>query len=453
MLKDRDRPKFPPYAFRSILGGLLVDVAPLRQSPPFARLWTGNLIAGIGTQLTVVAVGLHVWSLTTSTLAVSLVGALGLVPLMAAGLYGGVVVDAFDRRTVLLGASTVMWCTTLALVATALSGSTSLPLLYTLAVANSVAAAVVAIARTAVIAQLVQPEHLPAAAALFGISSGVFITVGPALAGVLVATVGLPWTYTLDAGLFLASLVAAWTLPSLRPEGERVRLGLRSLVDGLTFLKRSRVISASFLADIAAMTFGRPHALFPAAAATVIGGGASTVGILTASLAVGAVGLGLFSGPLSRIEQQGRVVGWSIAAYGASIAGFGIVLVGTGMRGATALVDPLALTLSCTFLAAAGASDETSAIFRTAILLTAAPDSLRGRLQGVFTVVVNGGPRAGDLWVGLLTTATAIWVPPVLGGALVIVTIGLVLKCFRELRLYRSTAGASGTSGHPTAAL
>jgi hypothetical protein len=384
----------------------------------------------------VVAVGLQVWAITASTFAVSLVGVLGLVPLIVAGLYGGVLVDALDRRRVLLGASMLMWTTTLALACVTWSGSVPLALLYILAVANSVGGALVMIARTAVIAQLVRPGLLPAAAALFGIASGLFVTVGPALAGVLVATAGLAWTYSIDAALFLAALIAAWRLPTLRAVGSRTTIGLRSVVEGLTFLRRSEVIRVSFLADLVAMTFARPHALFPAVGAVVIGGGAPTVGALTAAVAAGAMGLGLFSGPLSRAPRQGLVVAWSVAVYGASIAALGVIVLCTGVRGADANPAPLPFFLALAVLALAGGSDEASALFRTAILQTAAPDGMHGRLQGVFTVVVNGGPRLGDLWIGILATVSMLWVPLVLGGLIVVVTIAFLVRASRDFRGY-----------------
>ncbi|HXG71251.1 MAG TPA: MFS transporter [Gemmatimonadaceae bacterium] len=420
-------------------GGFLVDVSPLRESPAFARLWSGMLVSGLGVQLTVIAVGLQVWELSHSTLAVSLVGVLGLAPLIVAGLYGGMLVDAFDRRRVLLAASLVAWASTIGLAVFAWMGGQSLWVLYMLTVVNSVAGAVVNIARTSVIAQLVRPELLPAAAALGGISAGLFVTAGPALAGVLVATVGFNWTYTIDAVLFLGALAAAYTLPALIPEGERHAPGIRSIKAGFAFLRGSPVVRASFLVDIAAMTLARPNALFPAVGATIIGGGAATVGAFTAAFAVGALLLSVLSGRLVRISRQGLAVSWSIAIYAASIGAFGLVLLATGHRGMDAAVAPSSLVFALLFLAVAGASDETSAIFRTTILQSAAPDNIRGRLQGVFTVVINGGPRLGDLFVGTLATVGALWLPPVLGGVLLLVTIAVLARSYSSFTNYRSS--------------
>lgn len=272
---------------------------------------------------------------------------------------------------------------------------------------------------------------------------GLFITVGPALGGILVATLGFAWTYTADVALFLAALAAAFTLPSLKPEGERHAPGLQSIRTGLAFLKRAPVIRASFLVDIAAMTLGRPNSLLPAVGAIVLGGGATTVGALTASFAVGGLALSAFSGRLLGIQRQGLVVGWSIAAYALGILGFGLVLLFSGTRAEGSPVLTIALGCALFAVFVCGASDQLSAIFRTTILQTAAPDNMLGRLQGIFIVVVNGGPRLGDLFVGVLTAIGTLWLPPVLGGVLLLIVIALMMRAYSDFRTYRAVTSTS----------
>jgi MFS family permease len=268
---------------------------------------------------------------------------------------------------------------------------------------------------------------------------GLFVTVGPALGGILVATAGFRWTYTADVVLFLAALTGIATLPKLPPIGERHTPGLESIRQGIRFLKTAPNIRMSFIVDIVAMTFGRPHALFPAIGALVLGGGSVTVGILTAAGAIGAFVLSVFSGRITGIRRQGAAIGWSIAAYGACILGLGIVLLLTGERATgshVATIAPVALGFAVLFMAASGAADNVSAIFRSTMLQAAAPDNMRGRLQGIFTVVVTGGPRLGDLFVGLVATAGALWAPPLLGGALIIVLIATLMRFQPSFRQY-----------------
>ena len=424
---------------------LFVDVTPLRTSPAFARLFAGSAISGIGTQLTLVAVGLEIYALTGSTFAVALVGVVSLVPMILAGLYGGMLADAFDRRTVALASAVAAWLSTAAIALHAWLGLEEVVLLYVLTTLNAVAGTLIATSRAAIVPRLLPRELLPAASALGGISTGVMLTVGPALAGVLVAGVGFPVTYTVDVVLFSAAFLGIVTLPPIRPEGVVQRPGLASLVEGARFLRRSPNVRTTFVADLVAMAFGQPRVLFPVVGAVVIGGGAVTVGVLTASFAVGALLCSLFSGRLGHVRAQGRAVTTSIVAYGACVAAFGVVLLVTPARGLGSLTEGLgeadlvALVAAAVALAGAGAADAVSSIFRSTILQAAAPDNMRGRLQGIFIVVVTGGPRLGDLWTGLVVAAGVAW-PPLLGGALVVVLVLVVARLTPSFRRYDALA-------------
>jgi hypothetical protein len=268
------------------------------------------------------------------------------------------------------------------------------------------------------------------------------VTVGPAVAGVLVASVGFAWTYSVDIALFLSAFVGILSLPKLLPQGEIQRPGLESLRYGIGFLRTAPNVRMSFLVDIVAMTFGQPRVLFPALGALVLGGGAVTVGILTAAGAVGAFLSSIFSGQTGHVRHQGRAIGWSIAVYGLFIAAFGIVaLVAdrglTGQAGAEAVAPNItAIVLASVVLAGAGAADNISSIFRQTILQSAVPDGMRGRLQGVFTIVVTGGPRVGDLYVGAIAAIGALWLPPLLGGVAIIVIIATLLRFQRTFKNY-----------------
>jgi MFS family permease len=419
--------------------GILLDLAPLRASRAFRWLYFGNIIGGIGAQMTIVAVGLEVYAITSSTFAVALVGVIALVPMIVAGLYGGMLIDAFDRRLVLLLSSLLAWFATIGIALLAWFGAEVVWALYLLTMVNSVSATVSSTARQAILPRLVATHLLPAASALNGITYGLLVTVGPALAGVLVATTGFAWTYTVDVLLFLAALAGILRLPRIEPIGERHAPGLQSIRMGLDFLKRAPNIRMSFIVDIVAMTFGRPHALFPAVGVLLLGGGAVTVGILTAAQAIGALLSSVFSGRVSGIRYQGAAIGWSIGAYGLSILGFGLVLGWvslTGQSGDEQRVNGVALIIAVVLMAASGATDNVSSIFRQTILMTAAPDNMRGRLQGIFVVVVTGGPRLGDLYVGLVALAGALWLPPLLGGLLIVALIALLLRVQTTFRHY-----------------
>jgi MFS family permease len=420
----------------------------LRESPTFARLWLGNSVSGIGGQMTIVAVGLQIYHLTSSTFSVALVGGIALVPMIIAGLYGGMLADAFDRRKILFIAAIVAWSSTIMLLTLTLAGAHLLWPYYVATTVNAVAATVLGAVRQAVTPRILPLRLLPPASALNGISIGLMVTVGPAIAGVLVASVGFAWTYAVDVVLFLTAFLGILSLPKLVPEGELQRPGIESLVYGVRFLKTAPNIRMSFLVDILAMTLAQPRVLFPALGALALGGGAVTVGILTAAGAVGAFISSVFSGQTGHVRRQGRAIGVAIVTYAGFIVAFGIVaLVSdrgiTGHAGAAA-VSPnvVAITVAAIALAGAGAADNISSIFRQTMLQSAVPDSMRGRLQGVFTVVVTGGPRLGDLFVGVVATIGALWLPPLVGGLALIVIIATLLRFQRTFRFY--------DSAHPT---
>ncbi|MDA4895809.1 MULTISPECIES: MFS transporter [Microbacterium] len=416
----------------------LIDLRPLRASPAFARMWIGSALSGIGGQLTIVTVMLHVFALTGSTFAVSMIAVAGLVPMILAGLYGGMLADAFDRRRVALIAATVTFASTLLLAVLTWTGTETIWWLYVLSMTNSAANSVGMATRTAIVPRLIPRDMLAPASALNGVSFGLTVMVGPALAGLLVALTGYGWTYTIDVVLMLSMFLGLWTLPALRPEGEIVRPGLASLVDGARFLRRASNIRMQYILDIIAMTFGQPLALFPALGTVLLGGGAVTTGLLTAAVALGTFGSSLLSGRVVQYRWHGRGIARAVQAYGASIAVFGaILLLGVWLPGASESTPNIGLIVAaCVALALSGAADNVSSIYRNTMMQAAVPDTMRGRLQGVFVIVVAGGPRLGALYAGALASITTLWFPPLLGGFLVIGLVAVLARTSPRFRAY-----------------
>jgi MFS family permease len=419
-----------------------VDLTPFRESPAFFRLWLGSNLAGVGSQMTIVAVGLHIYAITSSTAAVALVGVIALVPMIVAGIYGGLLADTFDRRMVAIVAETSAWVSVIGLALLAWFSVETLWIYYVLTTLNAVSVTIVAAARSAIVPRLIPKRLLPAAGGLNGIGFGFQVIVGPAIAGVLVATVGVQWTYTADAVLFLAAFTGILSLPPIRPEGASGRMGFSAIRDGLAFLHKAPNIRLSFLLDIVAMTFGSPRVILPAVGALVIGGGAVTVGILSAAFAAGVLVSSVFSGRLGGVRWHGLAIRNAIMTFGAFTLAFGIVLLLTGTRAGGSITDSvtnanvLALVVSSILLAGAGGADNISAVFRSTILQSAVPDHMRGRTQGVFIVVVTGGPRLGDAYVGLVAATTLLWLPSLLGGLIIIGLVLLLVQTHRSFRHY-----------------
>ncbi|WP_417508614.1 MFS transporter [Microbacterium sp.] len=401
-------------------------------------MWIGSALSGLGGQLTIVTVMLHVFALTQSTFAVSMIAVAGLVPMILAGLYGGMLADAFDRRLVALIAAAVAFASTVLLAVLTWTQNETIWWLYALSMIVAAANSVGMATRTAIVPRLIPRAKLAAASALNGIAFGMTVMVGPALAGVLVALTGYGWTYTIDVVLMLAMFLGLWTLPALVPEGEIVRPGLSSLVDGWQFLRRAGNIRMQFICDIIAMTFGQPLVIFPALGTVILGGGAVTTGLLTAAVAVGTFMSSLLSGRIAQYRWHGRGIQRAIQAYGAAIVLFGAVLLfGSFSSHATETAPSVGLIVAaCIALAISGASDNISSIYRSTMMQAAVPDTMRGRLQGIFVVVVAGGPRVGALYAGTLATFTALWFPPLLGGLIVIGLVGALVRFAPRFRDY-----------------
>ncbi len=403
---------------------LLADITPLRVVPAYRRLWLAISISNVGQQLTSVAVGLQVWNLTHSSWSVGLVGFFQLVPLVLLGMYGGALSDAHDRRTIgLLGALGMMTCSAL-FTTQALLGNRTVWVVYGLISVQSAVFAVGNPARQSIIPRIVPRELLTAANALSMLSWNVGFTAGPLLAGAIIAASGgVTLAYLIDSLMFIAMVTAMYRLPRIPPaEGAR-RAGIASIREELQFVRGKPKVQMTFYMDIIAMVFGMPRALFPAIAAGWYANGMATataLGFLVAGPTAGAAISSVFSGPLHHIRRQGLAIFISILAWGLAIAGFGLMS---------------NLPLALLFLAIAGAADNVSAVFRTTILQAAVPDEFRGRLQGIFTTVVAGGPRLGDVEAGAVAAFAGERVSAVSGGlACVFFATALVLVVPRFLR-------------------
>lgn len=386
---------------------LLADITPLKVSPAYRRIFFGNALSIIGTQVTLLAVSLEVFELTQSSAAVGLIGLFALVPLIVAGLYGGAIADAFDRRKVSLVSSLVLWLTTAMICLHAWMGWNQVWILYLLIAIHSAAGGVNQPTRGAIIPALVGEKLLPAANALNMVLGSVGMMVAPVIGGFLVATVGFKWTYTLDVVTFLGSLYSVYRLPPMPPAQKKGVPGLKAVWDGFRFLGTRPNVRMTFLIDLCAMILAAPRALMPAVAAYALGGGTTTFGYLVAASAAGAFLGALFSGPLGHIVRQGLAVYLAVTGWGLSILATGVVVL-CSRPGPGGGENWWAIVLACLFLLIGGLVDTISAVFRNTILQSATPDHLRGRLQGVFVVVVNGGPRAGDAISGGIAAAWAI---------------------------------------------
>ncbi|MGW7202129.1 MFS transporter [Streptomyces sp. NPDC054837] len=404
---------------------LAMDTRPLRR-PAYRRLWTSTIVTAVGSQLTAVAVPKQIYDITGSSAWVGYASLAGLLPLMVFALWGGAIADSVDRRKLLLVTNTGIAVTSLLFWTQAVTGLESVAVLMVLLAVQQAFWGLNAPARNASIARLVPADELTAANALGSTVMQTGQVVGPLLAGALIPVIGLPELYLIDALALCVTVWAVYRLPALPPPVSRTkrRAGVREIAAGFRYISLHKVLLLSFLADIIAMVLGMPRALFPQLASETYApyGEGLALGLLFAAIPIGAVLGGLLSGTFSRARRHGWMVIGAVVAWGAAITGFG-------------LSDSLWLAVA--FLALAGVADMVSMVFRGAILLSAATDEMRGRMQGVFTVVVAGGPRLADVLHG---TAGSAFGPraAVVGGGLLVVAVMLGLAAaVPALRRYR----------------
>ena len=411
---------------------VFVDTAPLRHSRDFRVLFSGQLVSTLGTQLTAVAVPFQVFSITHSSLWVGLVSLAQLIPLLVCSLIGGSVVDAYDRRRVLMVTESLMACTSLGLALNARGGEPALWPLFVMTAAQGGLSGFDRPAFSAMVPRMVRVEDLPPSYALWQVQFQVGIVVGPAVAGLILAGGGASTVYWLDTASFVVSFVSVVLLHPQPPLAGAAKAGWRSISEGLRYLKGRQVIQGVYLLDINAMVFGMPRALFPAMGLDVFHGGAVAVGLLYASPGVGALIGALTTGWVGSVRRQGRAVIIAVAVWGLAIAGFGL----SGH-----------LWVALVLLAVAGWADVVSAVFRNTILQTSVPDALRGRLSSIQIAVVAGGPRLGDLESGVVADLVSTTFSVVSGGLICAVgaaLLGVLLPDFRRQRA--PDAQITGTS-------
>lgn len=407
---------------------LALDISPLRDSPAYRALWLGQIVSLMGTNMRYVAVPWQIFGLTGSTVAVGLIGLAEVIPLIIVSIFSGALADAVDRRRLLVWTQIGLMATAGALAAISLWDRPSIGWIYALTAMASTLNAIDRPARSAMVPNLVAPGKISAAMALRQVVFQVTQIVGPLVAGVMIAALHISWVYAIDAVTFLAALAALRWVPPDRPV-RATSTPLEAVREGLRFSVRTPLILSIFLIDLVAMVFGMPRAVFPELASDVFDLGAGGVGLLYASLSVGALAGALTSGWVERVSRQGLAVLVAVATWGAAITLAGLSL--------------WSLPLTLALFAIAGAADVVSAVFRGTMLIESTPEVLRGRVLAVQIMVVTGGPRLGDVEAGLAAGVVGAPGSIVLGGAACILGMIAVAGAFPSLRSYRAQRPAT----------
>jgi Transmembrane secretion effector len=420
------------------VAGLFADTTPLR-TPDFRRLWVVGIVTVIGANLTIFAVPVQLYALTQNSAYVGLAGVFALVPLIVFGLLGGAWADAMDRRLLLIITSCGLGVASVLLWLQAALGLNNVWVVLVLLGVQQSFFAINSPTLSAAIPRMLPIEQLPAANSLNMTVQQFGAIVGPLLAGLMLHWIDLSTLYLIDAVTCVVPILATLRIASM-PATESAsvegvsRWGVGAVLEGFRYLAGNKVVLMSFVVDLIAMIFGMPRALFPQMAHESFGGpvtGGTTMALLAAAMSFGAVAGGVFSGWFPRIRRQGLAVVAAIVVWGAAMIGFGVA--GGLADGRTGVILWIALAL----LAVGGAADMVSAAFRSTILQEAASDDLRGRMQGVFLVVVAGGPRLADAVHGGAAAVVGTTIAAAGGGALVVVGVLIAAAAVPVFLRYR----------------
>lgn len=444
-MTDGDPPDLPPdlpdldpvaaaTAQRGGLSGLLrrhaLDLSPLRHRE-FRLLWSGQAASFMGSQITYIAVKFQIYELTKSSLAVGLMALCELVPLLTMSFVGGALADAVDRRRLFLRTEIALTFVTVFLLANSLLGDDAW--LWPIYVLVAFSAGLDGLGRPslwALVPRLVPKEELPAATALHSLYINLGAVGGPALGGLLIATIGLPGTYALDVVSFMVSLATLRLMKATPPPDDAERPSLKSIAQGFRYARSRPVLMGTYLIDFNAMIFGMPSALFPELADTRFGhtglADATVYGLLAGAPAAGALIGTLTSGWVRRIRRHGLAIFWSVVVWGVAITLFGL---------------STSLWLALPLLAIAGAGDFVSATFRSTIWNQTIPDHLRGRLAGIELANVASGPLLGDLEAGVVSRLAGPRFSIVSGGLACLFGAGVLAFLLPEFLRYKSEYG------------
>lgn len=383
-------------------------------------------MSSAGTQIRLVALPYQIYVLTGSVFHVGLLGLFQAIPLITLPLLGGVLADRMDRRRVLIATQSGLAATSLVLAIVTQVGLTELWILYGLTAVAAAFSAIDQPARGSLVPTLVDRSDLPAAIALNQMLHQTAAVVGPAVGGVVIASYGVGAAYWLDAVSFAAAIGAAVAITAPRQVVAVPNSILGSLVEGVSYVVRQRLLFSTMVLDLSAMFFGSVRALMPFYAEQVFKVGAQGLGLLYAAPGVGALIAVLTSGWVSGVRRPGLAVLLAVCAWGIGIAAFGLMTEGV-------------FVLGLVLVALAEAADVLSAIFRHTILQSVVREELRGRLTAMNGLFVIGGPNLGQVRAGAVAALVSPQFAVITGGIACVLSAIAVAIWAPELPRYERT--------------
>ena len=379
------------------------------QYPNYRRWFAGQLVSLIGTWMQTTAQGFLVFELTHSTAYLGYVGFAAGVPSWLLMLYGGVIADRVARRKLLVITQSTMMLLAFILAALAFSNLVQPWHVVLLALALGTTNAFDAPSRQAFVLELVERHDITNAIALNSSLFNLATVVGPTVAGLTYAAFGAAWCFLLNGVSFMAVIVALllMRLPA-RNVTPRTRSALVQLQEGLGYTLRNPLLRTLIAVPGVVALFGTAYAtLMPAWAVEVLGGDATTNGLLQSARGAGSLLGALMMAAFAHTARRGR---WLTAGL---IVFPTLLLVFSAVR---------SVPLSLVVLVGVGWGSMVLFNITNSLVQTHVSDELRGRVMSIYTLTFFGGMPLGALWSG--TLAGFIGAPPT-----VVVSALIVLIC------------------------
>ena len=372
------------------------------------NLWfRGQLVSLMGTWMQQTAQGYLIYELTRSPVYLGYVGFAAGVPAWLFTLYGGVIADRISKRKLLLATQTTMMILAFALAALVFSGLVQPWHIVVLAFLLGIANAFDAPARLAIVSEMVSRDDLTNAIALNATMFNTASAIGPAVAGVTYALVGPAWCFTLNGLSFIAVIVALLMiqLPP-RAAAPRRASAWADLKEGLRHIIRTPAIRTLIALVGVTSLFGVSSAtLFPAWAVDVLGGDATTTGLLQSARGIGALIGALLIASLGRFNFKGKLLTLGSLTFPLLLIVFALIRW---------------LPLSLLILVPSGMAIILIMNLANALVQTLAPDALRGRVMSVYSLTFFGLLPMGALWAGAVAEMAGEPAAVILGAAIML---------------------------------
>lgn len=400
------------------------------------------MVSIAGSQMQWAALHWHIRLLTgePNPLALGGIGLARILPVIVFSFLGGPAADTFNRRRIIFVTQTAMALVALALAVLTISGHITIWHIYLLTAVQAAAQAFDGPARQAMIPSIVPSKDLPNAFSMSSIAQNTGSIIGPALAGLVIATLGQEYTYLINAISFMAVILALLAMgPVPQDNGNAPGINLSAALEGFKFIFSKKIILSTMVTDFVATFFASAKTMMPIVAKDILKVNEIGYGWLSSAESIGSVLAGLIISQMKAIRKQGQTFLTAVTFFGLATILFGFAYkIGPGVTLLSLPGFSITLAFLTAFLAMvlAGASDTVSTIIRNTIRQLNTPDHIRGRMVSVNQIFFQGGPQLGEVESGIVASLVGVPATIISGGIGCIIGVGIIMMKWTELRNY-----------------